>query len=156
MPKVTVTETVEAPVDLVWSAWDDYGGIMRFNPNISKSFLINKSAASGLGAERQCDLADGKNFIQERVIDYVPNRRMRVDIFNGTLPLKTAVLDIRLTPLGPARTRVDFTMAFTPKMGPLGQLMVPLMKPQFRKLLGKLLEGNKAYVERGETVARAA
>jgi hypothetical protein len=31
-----------------------------------------------------------------------------------------------------------------------------MMKPQFRKLLGKLIDANKAYVERGEVVGRAA
>ena len=60
---------------------------------------------------------------------------------------------IELTALSQNRTRVDFTMAFTPKMGLLGRMMIPMMKPQFARLLGKLMDGNKAYVERGETVA---
>ena len=47
-------------------------------------------------------------------------------------------------------------MEFTPKMGLLGQILVPLMKPQFRKLLTKLVDGNKAYAETDRMVARAA
>ena len=156
MAQVTLTRKINAPIADVWATWDDYGHIDRFNPNLSKSFLINGSQETGEGAERQCDLADGKNFIQERVVDYVPERRMALDIYNGTLPLKRAKAIIELRPLSVNETELRFTMEFTPKMGLLGRLMVPLMKPQFRKLLGKLVDGNKAYAERGEEVARAA
>ena len=54
------------------------------------------------------------------------------------------------------QTELTFTMQFTPKMGLLGRMMVPLMKAQFSKALGRLVDGNKAYVERGTTVAHAA
>ncbi len=54
------------------------------------------------------------------------------------------------------RTRVRMTVDFEPKHGVLGKLMVPLMKKQFGKLLGQLLDENAAYVERGELVRQAA
>ena len=156
MAKVIVTRIIDAPVADVWAAWDDFGNIDRFNPNLKQSGLINGSARSGLGAERQCDLKDGKNYIQERVVDYQPERRMTVDIFNGSLPLKRAKATIEMTPQAVRRTELTFTMEFTPGMGPLGQLMVPMMKPQFRRMLSGLVDANKAYVERGEEVRRAA
>ncbi len=153
MAEVKLARDIDAPVAQVWASWDRFGAIDMFNPNLRKSFLINGSQETGLGAERQCDLADGKNFIQERIVEYIPERRMTVDIYNGTMPLKQAVAKIELTPLSPTRTRVEFTMSFTPKMGLLGRIMVPMMKPQFARLLGKLMDGNKAFVERGETAA---
>ena len=156
MAKVIVTRIINAPVADVWAAWDDFGNIDRFNPNLKQSGLINGSARSGLGAERQCDLKDGKNYIQERVVDYQPERRMTVDIFNGSLPLKRAKATIEMTPQAVRRTELTFTMEFTPGMGLLGQLMVPMMKPQFRRMLSGLVDANKAYVERGEEVRRAA
>lgn len=156
MAKVVITRTIDAPVADVWAAWDDYGNIDRFNPNLSRSFLLDEGKETGLGAVRQCDLSDGKNYIQERVIDYVPNKRMAVDIYHGTLPLKQAKAIIEMKSLAPEKTELRFTMEFTPGMGLLGRLMVPMMKPQFRKLLTKLVEANKAFVERGEEVLRAA
>ena len=156
MAQVILTREINAPVAEVWASWDDYANIDRYNPNLKQSFLINGSDATGMGATRQCDLEDGKNYIQERITRYVPEKRMTLDIYNGTLPLKKAEADIRLRPLGPTRTELQFIMRFTPKMGLLGLLMVPMMKPQFRKLLGKLVDANKAYVERGEEVSRAA
>ena len=156
MAKVSVTRTVDAPLDKLWASWDDFGAIYRFNPNLKGSFILDGSAKTGLGAERQCDLSDGKNYIQERIVEYAPHRRLVIDVYNGTLPLKSAVASFDLKSLGPDRSEVTMTMEFKPKFGLLGKLMVPMMKPQFRKLLGKLLDGNKAFVERGEEVRLAA
>ena len=156
MPKVSIKRTVNGTLEEVWNAWDDFAAIDKFNPNLNKSFLINESKATGLGAERQCDLSDGKNYIRERVIEYVPHQKIKVDIFDGTMPLKRALALIQMRKVGPNVTEVEFEMEFEPKMGLLGKLMVPLMKPQFRKLLGKLLDGNKAFVEHGTIITRAA
>lgn len=153
MATITVERTVRAPVSEVWATWDDFGGIHRFNPNLSGSFLLEGSAPTGLGATRQCDLIDGKNYIQERVVDYVPNKRMVLDVFDGTVPVKNARAEIELRALDDDSTSVSMTMHFEPKMGVLGKLMLPLMKPQFRKLLAKLLEGNAAYVEKDRPLA---
>lgn len=153
MASITVEKIVHAPVSEVWAAWDDFGGIHRFNPNLSGSHLLEGSAKTGLGATRQCDLIDGKNYIQERVVDYVPNKRMVIDIFDGTIPVRNARAEIELHEKGERQTEVTMTMHFQPKMGIFGQLMVPLMKPQFRKLLAKLLDGNAAYVEKARPLA---
>jgi uncharacterized protein YndB with AHSA1/START domain len=156
MPHVTVTRTIDAPVSEVWATWDDYANIDKFNPNLNRSFLIGENGATGLGATRQCDLEDGKNFIQERIVEYVPEQKVAVDIYNGTLPLKSAKGVVEMKAVGPNRTELKFTMHFVPKMGFLGLLMVPMMKPQFKKLLGKLVDGNRAYIESGVVIARKA
>ncbi|KAJ55845.1 hypothetical protein ACMU_08715 [Actibacterium mucosum KCTC 23349] len=148
--------TVNAPVSQVWASWDDFGNIYRYNPNLNGSHLINDSADTGLGAERRCDLADGKNHILERVIAYQPEKLMKIDIYDGTVPIKRAFGTLTFKPVGADCTRVDFAFEFTPKMGLLGKLMAPLMKRQLRGGLESLLAANKAYVETGETVQRAA
>lgn len=156
MAKVEIKRTINAPVAKVWESWNDYGNIDKFNPNLNRSFLIEGSGETGLGAKRQCDLNDGKNYIQEKVIEYIPERRIAIDVYNGTMPLKRAIATADMKPLGANRTELTFTMEFTPKFGLIGRLMIPLMKPQFRKLLGKLMDGNKAFVEDGVVIARAA
>lgn len=149
MATVTVHRTVDAPASEVWTSWDDFGAIAAFNPNLSGSRLLPGSAPTGLGATRQCDLKDGRNHIRERITGYEPGRRMVVDIYEGTMPLKRAVATITLDDKGPRRTEVTMRMEFAPKFGPLGAAMVPLMRPQFRRMLRALLDGNAAYVERG-------
>ena len=48
------------------------------------------------------------------------------------------------------------TLSFVPKFGPLGALMIPMLKSQFRKLLQSMLDSNAAYVERGPAAVQAA
>lgn len=147
MAKVIVKSVVNAPVADVWSSWDDFGNIERFNPNIKKSFLIENSKDTGLGATRQCDFTDGKNYIQERIIEYIPQKKMVVDIYDGTVPLKSATAKIELNLAGEDMTEVVFTMNFVPKMGLIGRILIPIMKLQFRKDIGKLVGSNKTHVE---------
>jgi len=147
LAEVIVKSVVHASVSEVWASWDDFGNIERFNPNLKKSFLIESSKKTGLGATRQCDFSDGKNYIQERIVEYIPQKKMVVDIYNGTVPLKSATAKIELNPMNNNTTQVIFTMNFVPKMGLLGRLLIPLMKPQFRKDISKLVDGNKAHVE---------
>lgn len=146
----------DAPLDRLRASWDDFGAVYHFNPNLKGSFILDNSAYTEPGAEGQCDLSDGKNDIQERIVKYAPHRRLVIDVCNSTLPLKSAVASFDLKSLGPDRAEVTMTFEFKPKFGLLGRLMVPIMKPQFRKLLGRLLDGNKAFVERSEKVRRAA
>lgn len=145
MPEVVVEHLVDATPDQVWKSWDDFGNINQFNPNLRDSFLLGDQA-TGLGATRQCDLIDGKNHIKERIVDYIPNKRMVLDIYDGTMPLKSAQAMITLAPQGD-KTQVRMKMTFEPKFGILGAMMVPMMKPQFRKLLRGLLAGNAEFVE---------
>jgi ribosome-associated toxin RatA of RatAB toxin-antitoxin module len=149
MAKITVTRNVTAPLLDVWASWDNFGAIARFNPSLKASRLINGSAPSGTGATRQCDLADGKNYIRERIIGYFPQQKMVIDIYEGTMPLKKAVATITFRALAPNRTEVAMTMDFVPKMGLLGLLLVPMMKSSFRKMLTRLLSSNADYLEKG-------
>ncbi len=104
---------------------------------------------------RQCDMADGKNYVREKVIEYRPHQKLVIDIYESSMPLKKAVASFDFKTRG-QKTDVTMTIDFTPKFGVLGQLMVPLMKPQLRKMEDALLAGNADYVERGIEVQVAA
>ncbi len=156
MPIIELTKQVDAPIEDVWKAWDDFGNIANFHPGLESSHLLGGSETTGLGAERQCNLKDGKNYIQERIVDYVPNKRLSIDIYSGTMPLKSAQATVELKGLGVNRTEVRMKMDYRMKFGVLGRLMGQLMKPQFRKLLQSALDSNKAFVENGVTIMRAA
>jgi hypothetical protein len=148
MARVVVDQIVKSPVSDVWQSWDKFGDIDAFNPNLKRSFLLEGSISTGLGATRQCDLADGKNYIREKIIAYSPEKSMKVEIYEGTVPLKSATAQIDFAALGPQKTQITFTIDFTPKFGPLGAFLIPMMKPQFKKDIGALLTKNAAFVER--------
>lgn len=156
MAKVTVTETVNAALGDVWASWDDYANIYRFNPNLKGSHLLAGSAPTGLGALRQCDMIDGKNYIREKIVGYEPESKLVIDIYDGTLPMASAVATFQFQSVGKQRTLVTMQMEFKPKFGFLGALMVPLMKPKFRAMLTAMVKANAAYVENGTVVPMAA
>lgn len=149
MPTVTVKQKIDAPVSEVFAAWNDFGNIDRYNPNLRRSFLIGDSAQGGLGATRQCDLVDGKNFVRERVIGFQKDRQMIVEIYEASVPIKYAKVTFDFMPTSNSQTQIVVNFEFTPKMGILGRLMSPLMAAQLRKGLTALLSSNRAYMEKG-------
>lgn len=89
-----------------------------------------------------CDLADGKNWIRERVIDWQPGRAMTVDVYEGTMPLASANVTFGVEALGPSRARVAMTMDYQPKMGVLCAVLdAVVLRRMMRGMLGKVLEG---------------
>lgn len=149
MAEVVVTQEVNAPLADLWLSWDSFDEIYRFNPVINQSPLLPRSAPTGLGAERVCRHIDGKTYLKERIVGYQPEEHIVVDIFDANLPLKTAVVTLDFDSLSPDRSRVTMRISFTPKFGPVGWLMTPLMKAQFHKGLSDLLSANARFVEQG-------
>jgi uncharacterized protein YndB with AHSA1/START domain len=156
MTKIVVEQIVEAPVAEVWKSWDNFGNIASFNPNLKASFLLEGSAKSGLGAQRQCDMSDGKNYLREEVIEYVPEEKLAINIFEATIPMKSGTATFELTPVGKGRTQVRMTMNMVPKMGVVGAMLLGAMKPKFKAMLQDLLRGNAAFVEQGTVINAAA
>lgn len=157
MSKVIVSKRVNASVEDVWKSWDDFGNIYKYNPALKASRLLSRSdAPTRVGTQRQCDMADGKNWVREEVIEYKPGKSMKIDVYDGSLPLKSMTASIEIEEISKQRSRVRFTADFVPKFGIIGRLMAPLMKRQFEPLLQSLLDGNAEYVERGNGVALAA
>lgn len=152
MAEVVVKQDVNAPLADLWRSWDNFDEIYRFNPVINQSPLLPRSAPTGMGAERICRHIDGKTYLKERIIGYQPEEHIVVDIFDANLPLKKAVVTLDFKALSPDRSRVTMRIAFTPKFGPVGWLMTPLMKSQFRKGLSDLLSANAGFVEKGVEV----
>ena len=150
MSSIEVKQIVQAPVEAVFKSWNDFGNIYKFHPGLKHSHLLKNSAQGGLGAERQCDMKDGKNWIRERVIDFEPNQRLVIDIYEGTMPIKQAKGIIEFKDLDSTKTEISFSIDFEPGLGLLGQMMKPVMKMQFRSMIRDMLKNNAEFVEKGK------
>lgn len=152
MYTVTVRETVDAPIEDVWEAIDDFGNVYEFHPYVEGSRLIN-DVARGTGAKRQCDFYSGES-IREEVVETVPGKRQVVDIFDtGSFPLEENVATFDLEAVADGRTRVTVEMTFRPKYGPVGWVMARVaMKRQFRSLLENVLRGLEKYLRTGQLI----
>lgn len=137
---------VNAGIEDTWATWDDFPNIANFHPDVTKSFTISGTAPTGIGAERKCEFGQ-KDYILERIVGYTPQKQIVIDLYELSFPIRDAVATFDFVAVDANRTRVTMTMQFTPKMGLLGKMMLPVMKRQFGAALAKLLENNARYVE---------
>ncbi len=154
MAEVIVKKTIDAHIEKVFSTWnDEFADIYKYHPGLKKSYLLDQSPVStGLGAMRHCEMSDGKNWIREKIIRAIKNKQIVLDIYEGTMPLKSAVGTFNFRMINDHNTEITMIMQFTPKMGFIGKLMTPMMKSKFRPMLQELLDSNAAYVESGVQV----
>jgi len=115
MPSFTILRELQAPFATVWEIFDDFGNTHRSHPLVKASRIV-KGPARGLGATRRCDLYKGKHFAVERITDYVPERRLTIDVVEGSFPLKAFTVTIKAKETRPGRTGVKLIGEFTPKM----------------------------------------
>ena len=156
MAEVVLTKTVNVSIEDAWAVWDDFHNVAKFNPLLASSHATTgKESLEGLGAQRQCNMADGKNWIKEEIVAYTPLKEIKIAILESTMPLKEGMATIKLKKLGEHKTQVLFTMTFTPKMGLIGKLMTPMMKKQFSTMLGQMLDSYAKYSEEQPSVAVA-
>lgn len=147
MGNVEVTRDFEASATEVWAVLADYGGISAFNPNVESSYLLDGGPPRGQSALRQCNLADGKNHIRERVTEWNEGSSYTVEIYEGTMPLKSAYATLGVEPVGPHRSRAVMKMHYTPRFGPVGWLIDQLMmQGMMTRMGGNVLQGLETYV----------
>lgn len=152
MHTVHVIKTIDVPFERAWAALDDFGGIANFHPRVESSPITN-GIASGQGATRACHFYNGDS-ITETITDYRPEHGYTVELVDmGPFPLKHAVANLDAEPVGANKTKVSFKMQFVPKFGPVGWVMAKLMmKPQFEKILGQVIDGLGQHVRTGHVV----
>jgi hypothetical protein len=150
MPTITVDRKTKASAARAWDLMSDFGAIDAFNPTLKESHLLDGSCEIGLGAERQCTLKDGKNYIHERVVDWKEGRSYRIEVFGGTMPLDDLQAELAVDPSGTGAL-LRMTMQYRPRWGLLGRLIEPvLLRPMMRRMMRKVIDG---LAEKAEATA---
>jgi hypothetical protein len=141
MPTITVTRKTKAAPAIAWALMSDFGAIDAFNPTLKESHLLDGSCEIGLGAERQCTMKDGRNYIHERVVDWQEGRSYRIEVFGGTMPMDDLLAELAVTP-DPAGSSLRMTMSYRPRWGLFGRLIEPLiLRPMMRHTMRKVIGG---------------
>jgi hypothetical protein len=141
MPTITVTRKTKASPARAWALMSDFGAIDAFNPTLKESHLLDGSCEIGLGAERQCTLKDGRNYIHERVVDWQEGRSYRIEVFGGTMPLDDLEAELAVDPSGTGAL-LRMTMQYRPRWGLAGRLIEPvLLRPMLRRTMRKVIDG---------------
>ncbi len=154
MADITVTRETTAPVSDVWAILDDFGGIHRFSAGVERSPINPGTPSSGVGSERNCVLYDGNN-LQERVTASVEGKKLDIEIFQTSMPIKDASGGFTLAPTPSGGTQITMRMQYTVKFGPLGMLMdAVMMKRMMTGSLDRLLAALDHHVVTGEEIGK--
>lgn len=150
-----VNKVIDGEVDAVWELVDRFADTWVYHPIVERSEALN-GVDRGLGAERQCDLYGGGS-VQERVVAHdASNRTYTVEVFDfGPMPLRQMSVTISVAPDGPNRSRVTYAGGFQPRFGAAGWVMAKvMMKGQFERMMGQLIDGIEAHLRTGREVQR--
>lgn len=154
MSVITVSRRVASPVASVWAALDDFGGVHRFAAGVESSPIIDGSPSCGVGAERSCKLYDG-NYINERVTESIEYEKLAIEVFDTSMPIKTADATFTIAPAAGGGTHITMTMDYVVKYGPLGMAMDALMmRGMMTKQLDNLLAGLGHNLVSGEAIGK--
>lgn len=110
MPLLTVSETLDWPIEEVWALLGDFGGLPRWSPAIPACTL----EGSGVGSHRLVQIGTGvaSSQIRERLEAYDAQAHFVSyrPVSGSTLPLADPLMSQRLTALGPRQTRIDWVI----------------------------------------------
>lgn len=149
MSTIDVTRSMTASREAVWEVLADFVNIADWNGGVTKSFSTS-DAIDGVGAQRHCDL---KPFggLEETIQGWEPMREMVISIDSAAkLPIKTGLVTFTIEGDDAAPT-VNLHYDYSPKFGPVGSLMSPLLDRQLSKGFAGFLDDLDA-----EALKRAA
>ncbi len=149
--KIQVNRKINAPAATLWAYLADYSNIQRFHPMLDSSHYVEGASSGELGATRQCNFNDG-NVIKERVIDWQPDSHYTVDIYETSMPMKSAKATLGVRRIAANQTEAYMEVELTPKYS----ILAPMLYLSFRFVaMPKILKGLDDLAQRETTVALA-
>lgn len=156
MATLNFETTVNASKDKAWKVLADFAGVSIFHPSVPKSYAINGTGDTGLGAERRCELSsDGQKFVEERIVRFVDGHEYDVEIYGGNQlpPVNNFLATIGIEAIGANQTRVYMKVSYQPKWSIIGTVLnMVMIKPFLTKALNGILVGFKHHMETGQPV----
>jgi uncharacterized protein YndB with AHSA1/START domain len=154
MGTFTKTIVIDAPPAAVWAALADIGSIHVWNPGVVAS-RTTTPAADGLGASRRCELG-GRNYLDEQVVEWIPERIITMRITATNLPFKSADVRFTLERQG-QKTSVDVSPIYALKFGALGKILDAVaVRSRYQQGMARLLHGLKTHVEESSRTQRTS
>ncbi len=149
MTTLTNQITIAAPRGAVWRALTDLDLLDQYDPGVRSSQLVGEQA-SGLGAQRRCDLRPAGWFI-ERVAVWRPEEALAFELVTCSFPVSSLRHDYTLTQAADhtgARTLVTQVMTYELKYGPAGKALdVAVMRRQWDRGIKGFLHGLQQHVQ---------
>lgn len=132
MRTVNLSKKIDAPRQVIWDILADFANVADWNEGVKESHSTS-DAANGVGATRHCDLGPGGE-LEETIRQWEPNEHMAISIDSATkAPIKGGLGTFVLTGDDAGPTLVALKFEYTPKFGPIGNLLGKMLDKQFTK-----------------------
>ncbi len=139
--------TINATLEGIWSHLTDLELLDKYDPTVKRSTLIS-SEKTGMGAKRKVEMLDGKNWFEEKITVFEPNKALTYQLTDCSFPMKDLKHSYTFEKIGD-QTKVKQIMEYTVKFGLLGKLLDALMiRKQSDAGIKKFFTGLKQYAEK--------
>ena len=129
---------ISAAPEAIWSVLGRFMHIDEFAPQV-KSVEALTDGENGVGSKRRCHFENGTS-VAEEIINWQPNQSYRVKLSEmDAMPLHEASAEIAIERLSENRSKINWSMDYRMKYGPLGWLLGQTM---MKMMMGKILDGN--------------
>lgn len=140
--------SIHAPMEHIWEALSRVENLEKFDPTVKSSVALT-SLQSGMGASRKVNMRDGKNWFEEKVVEFKPHESLVYQLTDCSFPIKGLKHSYSFEQAG-TDVMVRQVMQYTVKFGLLGKVMDRLMiRKQTNSGILKFFDGLKAYAEQG-------
>jgi uncharacterized protein YndB with AHSA1/START domain len=138
---------IGSDVEKIWSILADPAKLDQYDPTVKKSTLIS-AERTGPGAKRKVEMLDGKNWFEEKITDFEPNKRLTYQLTACSFPIHRLKHTYTFEVKG-NQTIVKQVMDYTVKFGFLGRIMDALMiRKQSDAGIKKFFAGLKEFAEK--------
>jgi hypothetical protein len=138
--------SINADLDRIWTILAKPAVLDQYDPTVKKSTLIS-TETTGLGAKRKVDMLDGKNWFEEKITEFEPNKILTYQLTDCSFPIKGLKHSYTFEKAGNG-IKVKQVMEYTVKFGLFGKLLDALMiRKQSDAGIKKFFSGLKKYAE---------
>lgn len=146
MGKIYNEISINADVEKIWSILANSAVLDQYDPTVKKSTLISIEK-TGMGAKRKVDMLDGKNWFEEKITEFEPNKKLTYQLTNCSFPIEGLTHSYNFEKAG-NQTKVKQEMIYKVKFGMLGKILDSLMiRKQSDAGVKKFFDGLKKYAE---------
>ena len=129
--KIHIQRQIRSYPDVLWKYLADFSNIYQFHPLLKNSKFIEGSCVAGKGAERQCFMLDG-SYIKERIVAWEEGKYYTVEIFETSMPIKSARATLGVAPIDKCLSSAYMNMEIEPKY----RVLKPILYFMFKYVAG--------------------
>ena len=138
---------INASIEKIWTILTDLELLDKYDPTVKKSILISKEKTN-IGAKRKVEMLDGKNWFDEKVTVFKPNKALTYELTACSFPVHKLKHSYSFEKVG-EQIKVKQVMEYTVKFGLFGKLLDTLMiRKQSDSGIKKFFGGLKSFAEK--------